>query len=46
MQNTEHSRLRPTPTSAPTAKPLKWQMRRPPERLHSAPAADIFKVNV
>lgn len=46
MQNMEHSSLHPTPISAPPAKPLKWQMRRPPERLHLAPAVDIFRVNI
>ena len=40
----EHSRLSPTPPL--TAKPLKWQMHGPPERLHLAPAVDIFKVNI
>lgn len=51
MQNKEHHRPRPPPLPAPvptppTAKPLKWQMCRPPERLHVAPAVDIFKVNI
>lgn len=45
---TEHgaqqAALPPTPTL--TAKPLKWQMHRPPKHLHLAPAVDIFKVNI
>ena len=43
---TEHGAQQAAPTPPLTAKPLKWQMPHgPPERLHLAPAVDIFKVN-
>lgn len=43
---TEHRAQQVTHTPTLTAKPLKWQMHKPPEHLHLAPAVDIFKVNI
>jgi hypothetical protein len=43
---TEHGAQQVAPTPILTAKPLKWQMHRPPKLHHLAPAVDIFKVNI